>query len=188
MRSPEETRLVNHALMSNGLGSLSDPGLIRQIGFIVTKVVNDHEDFRALISRCDPAQRPAMYEALKPYVTRFTLKPLDFYIARSGELAEAKQLDTQDADGTLKPFRVPEIKSAPAAAPTDLQVAQKIMDEALAHAHLNMVCTRCTREETFHGLRKEDALGYARLAGWKRVVSAEDLPLVEICPKCSGHA
>lgn len=172
--------------MSNGLGSLSDPGLVRQIGFIVSKVINDHEDFRAIVSRCDPAQRPAMYEALKPYI-RFELKPLDFYMARSGELAEAKQLDTQDADGNLKPFRVPEITTQPAEQPaTNLEVAQKVMDEAFAQAHLKVVCKRCTREETFHGLRREDAVGYARLAGWKRVVSMlGDVQPVEICPACA---
>lgn len=100
---------VNQMLMSHGLGKLDDPGLIPQLGFLVQMIIKTHEQFRELINRCESSKRPAMYEALRPYVRAFELKPLDVYIAELADLAERKQLPIQNPDGTLSEFKVPEI-------------------------------------------------------------------------------
>jgi predicted nucleic acid-binding protein len=185
-RDPRETRIVNQALMSNGLGKLDDPGLVRQLGFLVAKVVNEHEDFRVLINRCDPEKRPEMYEALKPYI-RFALRPLDWYIARSMEKAEVAQLPTLDDAGNLREFNVQDVRGAaiePLAPATDLQTAQRVMDEALARQALVLLCTSCTKEQTFHGLRREDAVRLARAAGWELVHDVTRNEAHEVCGEC----
>jgi hypothetical protein len=181
-RSQDEERFVNRALMSHGLGKLDDPGLIPQLGFLFGRVVKTHEDFRVFIARCEPAKRPSMYEALKPYI-RFDLKPLDVYIAETLALAESKQLPTVGPNGELLPFKIPEVTAKPEKT-GDLATAQKIIDEALAKQHLTVFCRRCTREQTFHGMRKDDCVEAARQAGWKYVVSG-DFPPSEICPDCA---
>jgi hypothetical protein len=182
-RTPQEKEIVNRALMSNGLGKLDDPGLVRQLGFLVSRSVKTHDEFRTLINRCDPAERPNMYEALKPYI-RFELKPLDVYIAENFAIAEAKQLPTIGPDGQLVEFKVPEIRSK--AEPTALQIAQRVINDSFARFRLSVFCPRCTREAVFTGLRREDALEAARAAGWRMAVEitlGERKPF-EICPQC----
>jgi hypothetical protein len=169
--------------MSGGLGKLDDPGLVRQIGFIVGRSVKTHDEFRTLINRCEPAERPNMYEALKPYM-RFDLKPLDVYIAENLAIAEAKQLPTIGPNGQLLEFKVPEITSK--APPTALQVAQRVINDSFARFRLTVFCPRCTREAVFTGLRREDALEAARTAGWRFAVaiSLDKREPIEICPHC----
>lgn len=175
---------VNRMLMSRGLGKLNDPGLIPQIGFLVSKVVTDHAGFQQLIERCEPAQRGDMYEALKPYL-RFEVKPLDVYVAEIGMRAEARRLASIDPlTGELRPFRVPEIILDRAQRPTDglcaqtgehepkaktgeLAVAQEAVERSLDKFHLTLVCKSCTREQTFGGRYKSYALDAARAEGWR---------------------
>lgn len=107
-----DEKRVNQMLMSNGLGSLDDPGLIPQLRFLVSHVIKTHEQFRELINRCEGSKRYAMYEALHSAL-RFEPKPLDVYIAELGQIAEAQQLPIQQPDGTLSPFNVPEIALRP---------------------------------------------------------------------------
>lgn len=124
-----------------------------------------------------------MYEALKPYI-RFELKPLDVYIAENFAIAEAKQLPTIGPNGQLVEFKVPEIQSK--APPTDLQIAQRVVNDSFARFRLTVFCPRCTREAVFTGLRREDALEAARAAGWRFAVevSLNQRKPIEICPLC----
>jgi hypothetical protein len=187
---------VNRMLMSRGLGKLNDPGLIPQIGFLVGRVISDHDGFRLLIERCDPAERGAMYEAMRPYL-RFEPKPLDVYVAQIGMHAEARRLASIDpVTGELRPFKVPEIKTG------ELGVAQAAVERGLAKFHLTLLCRQCTREQTFCGAFKDDCVALARAAGWQhrlteRPIAAADAPAedaaalvetfqYELCPKCSG--
>jgi hypothetical protein len=152
---------VNRMLMSRGLGKLTDPGLIPQIGFLVSRVVTDHDGFRTLIERCEPARRVTMYEQLKPYV-RFEPKPLDVYVAEIGMRAEARRLASIDpTTGELRPFRPAEIKTG------ELAVAQEAVERSLDKFRLTLLCKSCTREQTFGGRYKADALFAARTAGWR---------------------
>lgn len=185
MPDEREKRIVNQALMSAGLGKLDDPGLIRQIGFIVSKTVTDHDSFRVLINRCAPEERRNMYEALKPYI-RFELKPLDVYIAETMAEAEAKQLPVIGPDGNFKEFRIQDVKGeaiTPVAPPTDLQTAQRVIDASLARRELTLLCRTCTKENTFHGMRREDCVKLARETGW-REVHHQFAPDSEMCPAC----
>jgi len=77
MQTAQEKSAINRMLMSHGLGRLEDrAGLMSQLGLLV----QDHEHFRSLLARCEPENRSAMYDSLKPYL-RFTPKPLDVYIS-----------------------------------------------------------------------------------------------------------
>jgi hypothetical protein len=95
MRSAEETSAINRMLQSHGLGRLEDgAGLMAQLGYMV----QDHEHFRSLLVRCEPENRSAMYDSLKPYL-RFTPKPLDVYISESAERAANQDLPTNRQHG-----------------------------------------------------------------------------------------
>jgi hypothetical protein len=66
MRTAEETSAINRMLMSHGLRRLEDGArLLSQLGFLV----QDHEHLRSLLVRCEPENRSAMYDSLKPYLT-----------------------------------------------------------------------------------------------------------------------
>ena len=187
---------VNRMLRSHGLGKLNDPGLIPQLGFLVSRVVTDHDGFRTLIDRCEPSQRRHMYEALKPYL-RFEPKPLDVYVAEIGMLAEAKQLPTIDPiSGQFVPFKIPEVKTG------DLGVAQDAIARECAKFQLTLLCKQCTREQTFTGAFKDDCVRAARTAGWQyrvasRLLEPHEVALetssqliethqYELCPECAG--
>jgi hypothetical protein len=173
----QKTR-VNQMLMSNGLGKLDDPGLIPQLGFLMAVVVKGHEEFREFLNRCAPADRRSFYESMRPYL-RFELKPLDVYVAELGAIADAKQLPTVAADGTLQPYRVAEISTQ---AKGELALAQSLIAEAAATRHLALTCIRCTREEKFHGYDKRAAVEQSRASGWQFDAERE----TETCPKCAA--
>jgi hypothetical protein len=69
-----------------------------QLGFLV----QDHEHLRSLLVRCEPENRSAMYDSLKPYL-RFKAKPLDVYIAESADRAARQDLPTIDETGNISP-------------------------------------------------------------------------------------
>ena len=188
---------VNRMLMSNGLGSLNDPGLIPQLGFLVSRVVTGHDEFRRLIERCEPAERRNMYEAMKPYL-RFEAKPLDVYVAEIGYRAEAKRLAVIDPEtGALQPFRPAEVKTKTG----DTAVAQAAVERAFAKFHLTLLCKQCTREHTFCGMHKDDCVRLAREAGWRLRLAERRLEpgeaeleaasglvetfTYELCPECA---
>jgi len=183
---------VNEMLMSNGLGKLDDPGLIPQLGFLVSHIVRTHEHFRDLVNKCEPSKRPALYESMKPYI-RFELKPLDVYIAELADLAERKQLPTVNPDGTLSEFKVPEIRSnndgdEPAvlseAKTPEEQAAQAGAEGAVAEKFLELTCRSCTFYEVFAGWNKQTCINKARVAGWRAVHSEARGEDAELCPAC----
>jgi hypothetical protein len=154
----QETSVINRMLQSHGLGTLeSGSGLLSQLGFLV----QDHQHLRSLLARCEPENRSDMYNSLAPYL-RFKAKPLDVYITESAERAE-QQLPTIDADGKInfnsKP--TPTIDQEVAAiAQEDKEVAaivQRIVGDTVANWSLTVTCRKCTKTETFSGIRKADA-------------------------------
>lgn len=108
MKTDSEKAQINRFLGSAGLGQLSDPGLIQQIGFLAGKKIRNHDDLKVWINTCDPAERGNMLEALRPYL-KFTPKPLDVYVAEIGMQAEIDQLPVITDEGKLRAFNVPEL-------------------------------------------------------------------------------
>ena len=158
MRTIQEASAINRMLQSHGLGALEDgAGLISQLGFMV----QDHEHLRSLLARCEPENRSAMYDSLKPYL-RFAPKPLDVYIAESKELAERQHLPTIDEKGNIN-FNS---KLTPTLDQEVAAIAQKAVTDAVAKWNLTVTCRKCTKYETFSGIRKADAIQAARDAGW----------------------
>lgn len=184
-----QKKAVNRLLAQNGLGQLSDPGLIPQIGFLMGRACTTHEHFRDMLNKCEPAERLNMYEAMRPYL-RFEAKPLDVYIAEIKLDAEIKQLPTVQPDGSLKPFQTAEIITDPIAAAAaeaerdrkaaELAQANRILAQTVTSKALWLVCARCTKEATFHGVYKSECVDLARAAGWHY----SDTEAVELCPNC----
>jgi hypothetical protein len=74
-----EHNKINEYLQMHGCSPLEDPGLINQLAF----VVRDHEHFGQVLRACEPENRTAMYDAMKPYLS-FDAKPLDYYLMFPG--------------------------------------------------------------------------------------------------------
>lgn len=163
----QNTEQINRVLGAVGLPKLSDPGLLPALGCLVL----DHEHFRQLLTKCEPEHRTAMYEALRPHL-RFRPKPLDVYIAESADLAERKQLPIQGPDGRLREFRPPEIAAV-----------RKTVEASPAEEVLNLTCQKCTKEATFAGRTRYDAIRLAREAGWVYYERGDGTRGV-ICPDC----
>ena len=138
--------------------------------------IKDHDHFRRLLDRCEPAERANMYAALASRL-KFQPKPLDVYTAELAGVAEAKQLPTIAKDGTLLPFKRRELQ-------TPEYRAQQVIARELAKYHLKLTCRKCTRYEMFDGERKIDAIKAARSCGW----TYQELNNTgyEICPTCPG--
>ncbi len=180
---------INHFLRSNGLAGLSEAGaLMTQLAYLV----RDHAHFRSLLTACEPAERGEMYSALAPNL-HFKARPLADYLIEAAQDAERRQLPTIGEDGHFKPFRVPELNSAPAAHNKpidDAAIATTAVAEVIAKERLWVSCTVCTREDVFRGFTKQDALDDARRAGWRMGIKrgAGDIPaaseIVEVCPAC----
>lgn len=169
----EKQKAVNRLLGEAGLGQLSDPGLIPQLA----SFVRDHAHFRSLLVACEPEHRYDMYQALAPRLA-FKARTLDEYIAEARNDAAARQLPTVDEDGKFRPYSVPEIGERPVIE----AVVQEAVEAALLPKHLRLMCSKCTREATFHGVYKSDTVEAARKAGWLLTyVSGEPK---EICPDC----
>ena len=186
MRTAEETSAINRMLQSHGLPALeSGSGLMAALGFLV----QDHEHFRSLLVRCEPENRSAMYDSLKPYL-RFTCKTLDAYIAESKELAERQYLPTVDEKGDVN-FNsklTPTIDQEVAAITPTLDqeataIVQRVVGDAVAKWTLEVTCRKCTKFATFSGIRKADAVDAARDAGWAYDSWRDGS---EICPDCLG--
>jgi hypothetical protein len=173
MRSAEEHTAINRMLQSHGLGKLEDgAGLMAQLGYMV----QDHEHFRSLLVRCEPENRSAMYDSLKPYL-RFTPKPLDVYIAESADRAARQDLPTIDAAGNINFSPAPTYEMTP-----DVESAETAVNETLAKHVLTVTCRSCTKQEQFTGDTKYDAIVNARLAGWVYDIFVGRGS--EICPSC----
>ena len=165
MQTSRDRLAINSTLGRHGLATLENPrGMIAQIGFLI----QDHDHFRRMLTKCEPDQRRAMYESLRPHLS-FTAKPLDVYISEAGANAEARQLPTIGPDGQLRPF-----------SPTE--VISEIVEDAIAKFHLEVTCRKCTKTAVFPGVRKVDAVQKARDAGW--VCDQVGDTKYEICPDC----
>lgn len=170
-RSQTERQQINRFLGRAGLAQLDEPtALIQQIGTLI----QDHDHFRRLLSKCDPEQRYQMYEAISPNLC-FRPKTLGEYMIESAQMAEERQFPVLAPDGTLLPFRKPEVE-------TDEYRAECAIADALAKERLWLMCRKCTREEVFSGERKIDAVAAARAAGW----TYDEVRGVghEVCPNC----
>ncbi len=159
-------RIINRLLGESGLAQLADPGLPAQLAALV----RDEVHFKSLMLACEPAERTAMYEAMAPNL-HFRPRPLHEYLIEAQREAEARRLPTIDAEGKLHEFR-----------PAELRMVQNIVDAALLEQHLTVTCRKCTRQETFHGARKCDAVHAARSAGW--AYDATGPEPFEVCPDC----
>ena len=106
-------------------------------------MVQDHEHLRSLLVRCEPENRSAMYDSLKPYL-RFTPKPLDVYISESAERAANQDLPTIDSMGNINFSPAPAYELG-----SDTAVAQAAVNEMFANYHLTVTCKKCTKTETF---------------------------------------
>jgi len=166
----KDRRAMNRLLGQAGLSQLNDPSILPQLACLV----RDDAHFRSLVCACDPEGRRDMYEALAPNLA-FKARPLHEYLIEAQRDAEARQLPIQNADGTLRAFNVPQVQT----------IAQKAVEVALANEHLTLTCRKCTKQETFHGARKADAIQDARLAGWVYDAVSSAIPF-EICPTCPG--
>ena len=109
---------------------------------------------------------------------RFTPKPLDVYIAESAERAARQDLPTIDEAGNIN-FR----PTPTYAVGSDVAVAQAAVNEAFAKQHLTVTCRSCTKQETFSGASKADAVHAARSTGWV-YYEREGREPAEICPDC----
>lgn len=161
-----DRRVINRLLGESGLGQLSDAGLPAQLAALV----RDEAHFKSLMLACEPPMRSEMYEAMAPNL-HFKARPLHEYLIEAQREAEARQLPTMDAQGNLRPFR-----------PAELKTVQEIVDGALLEQHLTLTCRKCTRQATFHGARKCDAVEAARKAGWC-YDGTGPVPF-EVCPDC----
>jgi hypothetical protein len=176
MPSASERLEINSFLAKNGLGQLNDPGLVKQLAFLV----HDHEHFRQLLTRCEPLLRKSMYDAMHAYL-RFDPKPLDVYLSEAGMDAEQKQLPAYDeATGKLTEYKPPAIESLEYKAEKAIKDAA-IEEKSQGH-RLVVVCSKCTREAAFLGVTLVDATIKARRKGW--VYQNLDGKESEICPKC----
>jgi hypothetical protein len=173
MRTAEEKSAINRMLQSHGLGRLEDgAGLIAQLGYMIM----DHEHLRSLLVRCEPENRSAMYDSLKPYL-QFKAKPLDVYIAESADMAARQDLPTIDAAGNINFSPTPTPELVP-----DVAAAQAAVNDSFAKHVLTVTCRSCTKQESFTGDTKYDAIVNARLAGW--VYYEIDGQPREICQDC----
>jgi hypothetical protein len=169
--------MINHYLGNRGLATLDDPnGLVQQLAFFI----DDDEHLKQIINRCDRDLRRDMYEAVRPHLS-FTPRPLDVYISELGMEAEIQQLPTLDEQGRFQPFRVQDIRTQEE---TELRsLIQDFVESAITKHHLTLTCRSCTREETFHGSRRADAIAAARAAGWTYGLDAAGTGF-EICDQC----
>ena len=104
--NPQLKKRINRMLGERGLAQLDEAGLASQLGFLV----RDHAQLRSLLVSCEPEKRRSMYDDLVPNL-RFKAKTLEEYLTEAREDAEARRLPIQAEDGTLKEFKVPEIKT-----------------------------------------------------------------------------
>lgn len=182
-RSPAERSSIDRMLGNYGLPGLdAGAGLMSALGFLV----EDHDHFRNLVERCEPEERSSMYDSLKPYV-RFQLHPLEWYVARSKEMADKEKLPTVAPDGSLTwptDQPIPQVVTEEYAAQLcDQAMAQEAVNQLFASEVLTLTCRSCTKQAQFTGDTVNDCVVNARLEGWVHYTNANGVK-VEICPEC----
>lgn len=138
----QEKAKVNRFLGSAGLGQLSDPGLMKQVGFLAGQKIKGHDDLRRWLNACDVDKRGDMMEALKPYL-KFTPKPLDVYESEMGMEAEANQLPVWE-DGKFRSFNPTEINGQPEPNRTDrliglTPIAERLQADRLLYHEFGII-------------------------------------------------
>jgi hypothetical protein len=162
---------INRALSGLSLGTLADGGALVSM---LASFVDGHDHFRQLLVKCKPEDRRDMYESMRPYLP-FVPLHLDQYLSDAARIAAERQWPVQGEDGKLKPFKVGEVTS-------EEKIIADAIAQSLAEAHLTLRCRKCTKEATFHGLRKADAVFAARQDGWAYdEIAGEGF---EVCPEC----
>ena len=200
VRTPQEKSAINRMLRSHGLPSMdAGNGLLAELG----RRVIDHEHLRSLLTRCQPEERGAMYDSLKPYL-RFPARSLAAYMAESALKAERLPQVTASGDfrfpvdarptglctcdnvsGVFLDDTTPMCRTCrrPLRPGQELQAtAQEAVNEAFAKFHLTVTCRSCTKTAVYAGLTRYDAVQAARLEGW--VYWELNGEPREICPDC----
>jgi hypothetical protein len=179
-RTARDKHAINRFLQVRGFGRLEDgAGLVEQLAFLV----QGHDHLRELLIACEPELRRNMYEALRAHL-RFPAHPLDTYISQAAAIAERKQLPLQNADGTLSPFKREDV-DAGEPAPPEIAAIQRAVEQAVATGFITVTCRKCTKQESFPGATKADAVDKLRNAGWTWGLDRDGKGR-EICPSCPG--
>jgi hypothetical protein len=164
---PQDKLRINRLLRELSLGTLDEPG---ELVPVLASLVDGHAHFAQLIATCEPEQRSAMYDSMKPYLP-FEANSLDWYIARAKEKAE--RLPTLDQKtGELN---YPQ--------PAEVQTVQRVVEETLMSGRLHLTCRKCTKTETFVAAKERmiDAIEKAREKGWLY----DPVEKFEMCPECT---
>lgn len=178
---PLERKTVNHKLSMAGLASLAEPrALLSQVAM----GIKTHDQFRQLLAKVSPEDRPNCYNSLANRLC-FVPKPLDNYIAEARNQADAERLPTFDAEtgkiseyGAVGPLNIN--------AMAEKAIIQREKEER-AKGSLELVCTNCTFSELFPGINQEQSYQDAGIKGWTfELDSNVDGPQeIARCPKCS---
>ena len=179
-----ERARINKYLQSHGLGGLDDPTLNVQLAFFV----RDHEHFRSVLLRVDPAERVNCYNALAPKL-RFQAKPLEDYIREGKEIAEKEQLPSYDEKTfEVKPFspgpisetakealsgKTKEEREAAAKAKKEQAQLDRVNDriaeqhgQEIARGRLEVCCNKCLFGVTVYAADRIDAYRTLASNGW----------------------
>lgn len=167
----EDHHEMSRYLMRHGFGAIDDKDIFEQLAFMVTS----HELFRAVLQKAaeksgNPADRAECYKALAPRL-RFKAHPLEWYVSRTAERAEARLRD-----------------------PQHLRVERAIEYEA-AKLKLVMECGKCLDTQVYpcrttNQKGRDEALRIARNEGWVLQKLHEGEPgerEIEVCPKCPAY-
>jgi hypothetical protein len=167
---------INHLLKSKGLGDLQDRTLMLQLAMCVAS----HDHFRAILLKVEPEFRSQCYQALTPHL-RFKAKPLDVYLMEGAILAEQMQMPTFDPK-TLEvlPYKPATFDSR--LHETAAEILESVLLECEMKGYLNLVCEKCTKEESIPGKTRYMAARTAAKWGWTRKDE------VVRCPECSTDA
>lgn len=142
----------------------------------LASTIRDHKHFAAVLASAPPELRQQIYDVCRPNLT-FKAQPLDVYISRAAQRAEAEQLPTVDENGHFRPF-------SPASDVGSLErVAGDAIAASLAKRTLTLVCSKCTRHGLFYAVGEEtnvDVVLKARRDGWIYDPKRD----CEICPEC----
>lgn len=162
-----ESRFLKKALTKFGI-SLN----INEAIAALASTIRDHAHLQRLVTETEPSMRQAFYDSVRPHL-KFRAKPMDVYIADAKAMAEREQLPVLQPDGTLREFR-------PA---SDVATVEKAIAKSISDRNLKLVCSKCTKEETFYCVGDETPVAVilkARKKGWVYGTIAQ----TETCPEC----
>lgn len=181
----KEKRRVETELVRMGLAGLSADGapsgeLVQQLAAIVNswqtaptrlgEYIDKHKFLRDLLNECEPAERSAMYDAIKPHLT-FKVHPLSHYESmialKAGEMVSQHRMRVEGE--RPQPITVGGNKYV---------VASKAR---ATNVVATFTCYRCRRFDKFVAETPVGAMTEGRKAGWTREKGVNK----EICPACT---